>query len=114
MRGIPFSVFTTPYQHKTIEAGSSGIVYEFNLPSQYVGFIYDLALSWYRNTYLGWKIDNSMVEQIERQIGEFKRPRLFDPPYFVEKQIKFTAYNNNSKAHIFRVLCDGLLVTKIP
>jgi len=113
MRGIPFSVFTTPYQHKTIEAGGSGIVYEFNLPSGYVGFMYDLALSWYPNTYLGWEKDNEMIEQIEHRIGEFKRPKLFDPPYFFEKQMKFTAYNNSKSAQTFRILCDGLLIRKI-
>ncbi|GAI61465.1 unnamed protein product, partial [marine sediment metagenome] len=41
------------------------VVYQYNLPSGYVGFMYDLSLSWYPKTYLGWEIDNSMVEQIE-------------------------------------------------
>lgn len=110
---IPFSVHGSPYQYKKVEAGQSGVVYQYDLPSDYVGFLYDLALSWYPLTYLGWEIDSSMVEQIEHKIGEFKRPKLFDPPYFVENQIKFTAYNNDTKTHIFRVLCDGLLIRKI-
>lgn len=110
---IPFSVYGSPYQYKKVEAGKSGVVYEYKLPSDYVGFIYDLALSWYPQTYLGWEIDNEMIEQIERKFGEFKRPRLFNPPYFVENQIKFTAYNNSSSPQTFRVLCDGLLVRRI-
>lgn len=110
---IPFSVHGSPYQYRKVEAGKSAVVYEYKLPSDYVGFIYDLALNRYAKTYLGWEIDNSMVEQIERPIGEFKKPKIFDPPYFVEKQIKFTAYNNDSKARVFEVLCDGILIRKI-
>lgn len=110
---IPFSVYGSPYQYKKVEAGQSAVVYEYKLPSDYVGFIYDLALSWYPKTYLGWEIDNEMIEQIERKIGEFKRPRLFDPPYFVENLIKFTAYNNGTEAHQFEILCDGILIRKI-
>lgn len=110
---IPFSVHGSPYQYKKVEAGKSAVVYQYDLPSGYVGFMYDLALTRFPNTYLGWEIDNDMVEQLERNIGEFKKPKLFDPPYFVEKQIKFTAYNNDTKTHRFEVLCDGLLVRKI-
>lgn len=110
---IPFSVYGSPYQYKKVEAGKSAVVYQYDLPSGYVGFMYDLALSWYPRTYLGWEIDNEMIEQIERSIGTFERPKLFDPPYFVENQIKFTAYNNRTKAIRFEVLCDGLLVRKI-
>ncbi|MBA7491908.1 hypothetical protein ES702_02456 [subsurface metagenome] len=110
---IPFSVHGSPYQYKKVEAGKSAVVYKYDLPSVYVGFMYDLALSWYPKTYLGWEIDNHMVEHIEREIGEFKRPKLFDPPYFFEKQIKFTAYNNSKSAQTFRILCDGILIRKI-
>ena len=110
---IPFSVYGSPYQYKKVEAGASAVVYLYNVPSDWVGFLYDLALSWYPKTYLGWEIDNEMIEQIERKFGEFKRPKLFDPPYFVEDQIKFTAYNNGLSTHKFWVLCDGILIGKI-
>ena len=114
MRGIPFSAFGLPYQYKEVETGKSAVAYLYNMPSDYVGFIYDLALNRYAKTYLVWEIDNEKVEQIERPIGEFTKPKLFDPPYFVQNLIRFTAYNNDSKARLFEVLCDGILVRKIP
>ncbi len=110
---IPFSVHGSPYQYRKVETGKSAVVYEYKMPSEYVGFIYDIALSWYPKTYLGWEIDNHMIEQIEHNIGEFKRPKVFDPPYKVENLIKFTAYNNSRSTQTFRVLCDGILIQKI-
>ncbi len=110
---IPFSVYGSIYQYKKVEAGKSAVVYKFELPSDYVGFIYDLTVAWYHDTYLDWEIDGDLVEKIEREIGIFTRPKLFDPPYFVEDLIEFTAYNNSTEDYRFRVLCDGLLIRKI-
>ena len=113
MSDIPFSAFGSPYQYREVEAGKSAVVYLYDVPPDWVGFIYDLALSWYRKTYLGWEIDNEMVETIEHRIGDFRRPKVFNPPYLVENQVKFTAYNNDNEAHIFRVRCDGILRQRV-
>ena len=110
---IPFSVFYNPYRYKEVEPGKSAVIYQFKLPPEYVGFIYDLWVTWYHNTYLNWEIDNGLVEKIEREIGSLSKPKLFDPPYFVRDLIKFTAYNNDTEDYRFRVLCDGLLIGKI-
>lgn len=113
---IPFSVFYEPHQPREplrVEPGQSKVVYEFELPSDYVGFIYDLATVRYPNTYIDWEINGEVVERLHRQVGEFERPKVYDPPYFVREKIRFIAYNNDTSAHDFEVLCNGLLIKKI-
>ncbi len=113
---IPFSVYYEPHQPREplrVESGHSEVVYEFELPSDYVGFICDLATRWYANTYIDWEVDDDLVERLHRQVGEFRRPKLYDPPYFVRDKIRFTAYNNDNVPHDFEVLCDGILIRKI-
>lgn len=113
---IYFTQFYNPYQPETpfeIKPGASGVIYEFELPPEFVGFIYKLASAWYANTYIDWEIDGNLIERLKRKIGDIKDPEVFNPPIFVREKIKFTAYNDDSASHSFWVLCDGLLRRKI-
>ena len=115
---IPFSVYYNPHQPETpvnIAPGGSAVIYEFDLRSlcpEYVGFICDLYVPCYPNCYIDWEIDRQLVERLRRRIGELRKPKLFDPPYFVRDSIKFTAYNNDKSSFKFEVLCDGLLIRR--
>ena len=121
---ITFAEFYAPHQQQIqVGAGTSKVIYEFDLRSlcsDYIGFIERLAVAWYPDTYIDWEIDGELVEQIKRSIGwtgdpdePFMNPELFNPPYFVREKIKFTAYNNDTKARYFEVFCDGILRRKI-
>lgn len=111
-RGIPFSPYKI-HQHKTIPAGGSGVVYEYDV-KPYVAFIYYVGCKWFPNTYYIWEIDNvRREERIERTIGNasapVSEPLRLEKPIVVREKIRWTAYNNDASDHVFEVLNDGVL-----
>jgi hypothetical protein len=109
MIAIPFSQFGKVHQYKEIAAGESGRVYYLKIPDSCVGFIQQVANNYFDNTYLVWKIDGATVEnKIERMIGKINNPKEFNPPFLVQDKIEFWAYNNDTIAHTFEVVCDGV------
>lgn len=107
--GIIFAMKGTTLQYKTVKAGESRVVFYYKIPNDYVGFIYELANSWYPDTHLGWEIDHQPIETLEREIAPLDKPKIIDPPLVVEEEIKFTAYNDDYRDHRFGVFCDGIL-----
>jgi len=107
--GLIFSMKGSPFQGKLIKAGESGVVFYYKIPNDYVGFLMELANSWHLNTYLGFEIDYQPIEALEREIAPLDRPKQLYPPIVVENEIKFTAYNQDTKNWWFGVFCDGIL-----
>ena len=99
----------SPYQYATIPAGSSQTLYLLE-PEPYIAFIRYVANSWYPNTYLEWRIDNEVVERIERQIAPANAPLKLERPYVCRYKMEVVAYNNDSVSHSFYFLGDGDLL----
>lgn len=110
-RGIPFSP-PKIHQYKTIAAGKSEVVYEYD-PRPYVAFIYYIGCKWFTNTYYLWEIDKVFKEKVERTIGNVNAPTSeplrLSKPLIAQEGIVWRAFNNDSVAHVFEVLCDGIL-----
>ncbi|GAI41136.1 unnamed protein product [marine sediment metagenome] len=111
-RGISFSPYKI-YQYKTIQAGKSGVVYEYDV-KPYVAFIHYVGCQWFANTYYVWEIDNVRRERrIERTIGNatapMSEPLRLEKPIVAREKIRWTAYNNDAVDHVFEVLNDGVL-----
>jgi len=111
---IPFSEFGDTEGSQTVNPGQWAVVYTYEVPSDYVAFMWELALRWWANTYWIWEIDGDTVERIERTVGNMNEPYKLTPrPYKAEEEIRLIAYNNNTEAHEFRAVCNGELVRKI-
>ena len=106
---ISFSTFYNPYQYKKIDPGKSDIIYYFEIPKGYIGFIDQLANNYFPNTYIEFWVDN-FVNIIQRQIAPLNEPKKYEPPIVAFNVIKWIGYNNDTSSHIFEVLCDGYLV----
>jgi len=110
-RGIPFSP-TKIHQWKTIKAGKSGVVYNYDV-RPYVAFIHYVGCKWFANTYYLWEIDGVHKEWVERIIGNVdaptSEPLRLEKPLVARKKIVWRAYNEDTADHVFEVLCDGIL-----
>jgi len=71
-RGIPFTPAKI-HQYKTIKAGKSGVVYNYDV-RPYVAFIHYVGCKWFPNTYYVWEIDGVHKETVERTIGNVRAP----------------------------------------
>jgi len=101
------------YQYATVPAGASAVVYVYPIPWGFTGFIDQVANSWYPNTYLLW-FAPTLVEKVQRVIGQIDAPKHYDPPIVAESEIRWVAYNNDIVDHVFQILCDGVLYQQIP
>lgn len=113
-RGIPFPPDMI-IQTKTVKAGDHGVVYNYDIPRGFIGFITSYACYWYANTYVDFEIDGRRKEKVERIIGALDStsplscPVQLKKPYIAYKNIRWTAYNNSDADKDFEVLCDGEL-----
>jgi hypothetical protein len=105
------------YQWKQISAGKRDVVYRYRRGDPYwgsgeVAIIYYLGTNdWFTNTYINWFIDNYLKEKLERQIAPVNSPlRLTPIPLVAKREIMFEAFNGDSSAHKFEILCDGTIM----
>jgi len=107
MRPIPFRKIGNVYQYLEIEAGKSGTVFTFELPTGYVGFITEMYISWFPDTTVKLKIDNFTELSLTRTIGKIEEPKKYEPPVIVHRKIEVVATNSNSSTHFFEALING-------
>lgn len=101
------------YQYKLVKAGTHDTVYLYRIPLDFTAFIDQVANSWFPNTHIDW-FAPTLVERVERVIGQIDLPKHYDPPLVAQAEIRWVAYNDDSKDHVFQVLCDGTLYQRVP
>lgn len=110
-RGIPFEA-TNLLQRKTISAGKSDVVYEYDV-RPYLAYIWYVGCHWYANTYYLWEIDGVLKEKVQRIIGSsvapVSEPVRLEKPLIASRKIRWVAYNNDTVDHVFEVFHDGIL-----
>jgi len=107
---VRFKNFVDTYQEKSITSGTSGTIFEFNIPAGYRAFIYKVKINgevYDPDVYINFKIDDEIAEKIERWLVD--RPTEFDPPYLATYKIEFIGYNNSNRDYKFGIFCDGKL-----
>ena len=100
--------FFKPYQYTTVVAGETKTVFLINVPNGHKAFIQRTANNWFQNTYLEWKIDDEIIEKVERQIAPVNFPRQEIPPLIAKNKIEWIAVNNGDSSYIFEVLQEGV------
>ena len=98
-----------PYHHIIVPAGGNAVIYDLR-PEPYIAFIRYVANSWYPHTYLEWRIDNELIERIERQIGSADNPHEFRPEYVVQNSCTVRVFNNDTVTHSFWIVMDGSIL----
>ena len=125
MIGIPLSEFGDTYQFKQITAGSYDTVFEITIPIGYLAFIYEIATTFYKDTYIEFRIDDGIAYTFKRELEtvdtnmdflsevmNIDEPKRYDPPWVATRKIEFIGYNNDTNDHIFEVFCDGICYNK--
>lgn len=108
-------MFPSPYRHKTVEAGKSAVLFDLDIPSEYLcGVITHLGNSWFANTYLTLDVDHTPVleHKIQRQIAPVTEPtELYR--FIARKNIKWSVHNEDTNAHEFEILCGGFFIPRM-
>ena len=101
------------YQFATIQPGQSSRVYLLQNPQPdlLVGIIKEVANDWYPHTFLEWYTDYS-PKKIEYVIGQVDAPKEYEEGIPFQHEVKWIAYNNDTVAHTFGVLCDGYFIDR--
>jgi len=109
MEKVSLSQLGKTHQYAQVNPGEKKKIFEFKIPSGYVGFIYKVAHSWYPDTYLLFRVDGELVEKIE-YAREISNPIKYDPPIVVKYSIEVWAVNNSSESHYFEFWIDGVAI----
>ena len=99
--------FSKPYQYATVSAGETKTVFLIKVPSGCKAYIQKTANNWFPNTYLKWKVDDELVEKVERQIAPVNSPKPEIPPIIAVNKIEWIVVNNSKSSFIFEVLQEG-------
>lgn len=108
-------MFPNPYQYKLVEASKSAVLFDLNIPSEYLGgVITHLGNSWFENTYLTLDVDHAPVleRKIQRQIAPVTAPTE-QHRFIARKNIRWSVHNEDSEDHYFEVLCDGFFIPRM-
>ena len=99
-----FSEFGSILQEQTLEAGETAEIFTLEMPKNHIGFLYYMA-----NDYFPLKlfIDDEKID-INEIIAPIDSPKLFDPPYLIEKFIKVSATNKTAESRKMRFYADGV------
>lgn len=101
---IKFSEIGNVLQEQTLEDGETAEIFTLEIPKNHMGFLYYMA-----NDYFPLKLNIDGEEiAINQIIAPFDSPKLFDPPYLVEKFIKVTATNNTGETKNMKFYADGI------
>jgi hypothetical protein len=108
---LPPTHFINPHQTTTITGNNANqtIIFSLSIPEGTIGFINEVANNWFPNTIIYWYVDGELYKKIDYQMAEINNPKQVNPPILVKSIIEFKAVNNDSSAHAFEVLCDGLI-----
>ena len=109
MEKVPLSALGKTYNHVLVSSGQKVKIFDFKIPSGYVGFIYKIANSWYPDTYLLFKVDGELVEKLEMK-RDITNPLEYKPPIVVKYSIEVWAINNSSEDHYFEFWIDGVAI----
>jgi len=112
VKRYPLDRIAPTHQYKLVKAKSSDIVFEIIIPRDCIGFIEQVANSWYPDTVLHFIVDDE-AEIVKREIAPINSPKHYDPPIVVKNFIRWVAYNNSEEDHVFEVVCDGYYVKSI-
>ena len=107
-------MFPNPYQHKEVGVGESAVLYNLDIPGEYLGgVITHLGNSWFANTYFTIDVDHKPVieTKIQRQIAPVTEPTERHR-FIVRKNIKWTVHNDDSVSHNFEILCNGFYIPR--
>jgi len=107
-------MFPNPYQHKEVGVGESAVLYDLDIPGEYLGgIITHLGNSWFANTYFTIDVDHKPVieTKIQRQIAPVTEPTERHR-FIVRKNIKWTVHNDDSVSHNFEILCNGFYIPR--
>ena len=85
------------------EAGETAEIFSLEMPKNHIGFLYYMANDYFP---LKLNIDGGEID-INQIIAPIDSPKLFDPPYLVEKFIKVSATNKGEGRKI-KFYADGI------
>lgn len=108
-------MFPSPYQHKEVTAGESAVLFDLDIPGEYLGgVITHLGNSWFANTYLTLDVDHRPVlePKIQRQIAPVTEPTELHR-FIARKNIKWSVHNEDTSDHVFEVLCNGFFIPRM-
>lgn len=122
---IKFAPRVKIYSYKTVEAGKSETIFDWDLIRQgydrkfmlIITHVANLWLDTYDNVYMEWHRDYSgapdfrrpEVERIEYSYGSIDNPKEIIPWIPIFSNHKWIAYNNDNVSHIFEVLMYGFI-----
>ena len=109
MKKVPFSALGKIRNDELVKAGETKKIFEFKIPSGYIGFLYKFANTWYLNTYLVLQVDGEIVQKIETRFT-VTEPFRYETPVVVRHSIEVWAVNNSSEDHYFEFWIDGIAV----
>lgn len=101
--------FPAPYQYLEVQPGERKLVYEQRMNGGYTGFIRNIAMDYYADTFYEWIIDGKAAQKIE-YTHNITGPRRITPPRIAKKHIRWYFTNNGDVAVVAGVLCDGELI----
>lgn len=101
---IKFSEFGSILQERTLEVGETAEIFSLEMPKNHIGFLYYMA-----NDYFPLKLNIDGEEIfINEIIAPIDSPKLFDPPYLIEKFIKVSATNKTTEGKKIGFYVDGV------
>lgn len=99
-----FSELGNVLQSKTLQPGETAEIFSLEMPKNYIGFLYYLA-----NDYFPLKLNiDEEVVNVNIMAASIGSPKLFDPPYVVNKYIKVRAKNETTEAKKISFYADGI------
>lgn len=99
-----FSEFGNILQSKIVQPGETSEIFNLEMPKNYIGFLYYLANDYFP---LKLNIDGEEIE-IKEMIAPIDSPKLFDPPFVVNKFIKVSATNETTESRKISFYADGV------
>lgn len=108
-------MFPSPYKHATVEAGKSKVLYDLDIPGEYLGgVITHLGNSWVENTWFTLDVDHSPVieQKIKRQIAPVNEPTE-QHRFIARKNIRCTAHNDDTEDHDLELLINGFFIPRM-
>jgi len=101
------------YQYVIIPAGQHRRVWYMKNPQPelLVGVITQVANDWFPNTFLEWFVDY-YPKRVQYVIGQIDHPKEYERGIPFNDEVEWVAWNNDSTAHTFGVLCDGFFISK--
>ena len=101
---IKFSNFGSIYQELIVKSGETKEIFSLEIPKNHVGFFYYMANDYFL---LELQIDGEKIS-INDIMASFDSPKLFDPPYLVNKSIKVIATNSSPEDKKIGFHADGI------